>query len=99
APPSPLSSRAKPRDLQFRGQLLEMFSTDFSQQPSLKVRQHSRTEQPGIRPSRSRNNIRLTRSKGLIDTRLSKSIDITQPPQLLEHPRRKQIRSEEHTSE
>jgi hypothetical protein len=25
APPSPLSSRAKPRDLQFRGPFLEMF--------------------------------------------------------------------------
>jgi hypothetical protein len=29
APPSPLSSRAKPRDLQFSGPLLEMFFIPF----------------------------------------------------------------------
>ena len=37
APPSPLSSRAKPRDLQFRGPFLEMFFRQSAAPPSLLV--------------------------------------------------------------
>jgi hypothetical protein len=82
------SGVAQWRDLQFRGPVLEMFSRDSSQQPSLKVGKHSCSEQSGIGPGGGWDDIRLTRCEGLIDTRFSKPIDITQAPQFLEHPRR-----------
>jgi hypothetical protein len=47
APPYPLSSRAKPRDLQFSGPVMEMFSD-----PSTEV--SSRLSRPAVGPERTR---------------------------------------------